>query len=123
MIFLGMRVEAKRWPWQKGYNWRGMENSSAPLNSGGARFGGGWGYKLGVDVGGSTVILNLLFGMVRISRAKRCVHCGKWIEGPTGKLMDSYEGKSTWDMHRECASALADQPGYNKWTPTPRGEF
>lgn len=59
-------VKASRWPWQPGYNWRGMENSRAPLNAGGARFGGGWRYKLGVDVGGSTVIVNLIFGMVRI---------------------------------------------------------
>lgn len=32
------------------------------------RFGGGWQYKLGVDFGGSTVILNCLVFSIRIQR-------------------------------------------------------
>jgi hypothetical protein len=34
------------------------------------RFGGGWKYKLGVAVGGDTVIIDLLFGSIRIERRK-----------------------------------------------------
>lgn len=65
MIRIGrITIAAKRWPWQEGYNWRGMSISRAPLNPGGARFGGGWRYKLGIDFGGRTVLLNLLFGML-----------------------------------------------------------
>lgn len=63
-------VTASRWPWQ-GYGWLPHSNGNgprAPLNPMGARFGGGWKYKLSVSVGGSTVILDLLFGIVRIVR-------------------------------------------------------
>lgn len=59
-------VKASRWPWQAGYNWRGMTNSRAPLNAGGARFGGGWRYKLGFAVCGQTLMIDLLFGMITI---------------------------------------------------------
>jgi hypothetical protein len=31
------------------------------------RFGGGWRYKLGIAVGGSTVVINLVFGSIRIN--------------------------------------------------------
>jgi hypothetical protein len=34
------------------------------------RFGGGWQYKLGIDIGGSTVILNLLVATLRIDHEK-----------------------------------------------------
>lgn len=34
------------------------------------RFGGGWNWKLGVMIGGSTVLLDLLVASVRISRVK-----------------------------------------------------
>lgn len=50
-----------------------MKYRGAPLNSGGDRFGGGWTYKLGIDVGGSTVILNLIYGMIRITTHKASV--------------------------------------------------
>ncbi len=32
------------------------------------RFGGGWKYKLGIQMGGSSIIINLLYGMIRISK-------------------------------------------------------
>lgn len=60
LIFKKIEITASRWPWQKG-------DYTAPLNPFGDRFGGGWKYKLGIDMGGSTVILNLLYGMIRIS--------------------------------------------------------
>lgn len=64
-----MKISAQRWPWQQGYNWKGTTNY-APLNYSGARFGGGWKYKLGIDIGGRTIILNLVFGMIRIGWGK-----------------------------------------------------
>jgi len=57
-------IKATRWPWQESGN---PNTLKAWLNPNGARFGGGWKYKLGIDIGGTTVILNLLFGIVRIS--------------------------------------------------------
>ncbi len=32
-----------------------------------ARFGGGWDWKLGVMIGGTSIILELIFGSVRIT--------------------------------------------------------
>ena len=68
-------IKAERWPWQ-GWGWRPHLNrihspGYAPLNSTGARFGGGWRYKLGIAVGGTTIYVDLLFGSVRISRERR----------------------------------------------------
>lgn len=76
MITIGrFELKAKRWPWQKGYNWRGMTNNVAPLNIGGARFGAGWKYSLGWSWGGGTygwtLRLDLLFGMVTILYNRR----------------------------------------------------
>ncbi|WP_132254697.1 hypothetical protein [Methylobacterium segetis] len=56
-------MTASRWPWQ-GYGWRSTGGPTAPLNRSGARFGGGWRYKLGIQVGSTTVLLDLLFGIV-----------------------------------------------------------
>lgn len=70
-----LKIEGSRWPWQ-GYGWFPHKNGrgrTAPLNPGGARFGGGWTYKLGISIGGRTIILDLLFGVVRISlESKPC---------------------------------------------------
>lgn len=63
-----MKIDFMRWPWQRGYDWRGMTGCTAPLNAGGARFGGGWRYKLGVDIGSRSILINLIFGIVRITR-------------------------------------------------------
>jgi hypothetical protein len=95
MRFLKWEIKASRWPWQEGYNWRGMTSSAAPLNAGGARFGGGWGYKLGIDIGGTTIMLNLLFGMVSINPRNKCKNCKKYILGKD----------SSWrhpDFHKDC---------------------
>jgi hypothetical protein len=74
-----LTITARRWPWQKTgnrqnpdetYGWLPHRNGRGPtalLNMGGARFGGGWRYKLRIDIGSSTVLLNLLFGYVTIS--------------------------------------------------------
>lgn len=64
-----LHIKADRWPWQ-GYGWfphkSGNSWTFAPLNSRGSRFGGGWDYKLGISIGGSTVYVDLLFGSLRI---------------------------------------------------------
>ena len=66
-------VTADRWPWQAGYNWHGMTNSTAPLNQpregekAAPRFGGGWKYNLGFQFSGRTLLIELLFGMLRFN--------------------------------------------------------
>ena len=68
-----LQVEAKRFPWQ-GYGWFPHKNGmghKAILNQSGARFGGGWNYKLGISIGSSSVVLDLVFGIVRISIAEK----------------------------------------------------
>lgn len=70
MKIAGLKITADRWPWQ-GYGWLPHKNGKgqrAPLNPAGSRFGGGWNWKLGVSVGGRSVIVDLLFGIVRIDR-------------------------------------------------------
>lgn len=72
-----VQVTFSRWPWQwylepdatravtpqgRRYGWFGKSTLLG-------RFGGGWTWKLGIEAGGSTVILNLLFGTVRITWA------------------------------------------------------
>ncbi len=67
-----IEITASRFPWQ-GYGWFPHKNGKGPtamLNPGGARFGAGWNWKLGVSVGGSTILIDLLIGTVRISRAR-----------------------------------------------------
>lgn len=61
-----LKITAERWPWQ-GYGWGLSTLTKAPLNPFGARFGGGWKYKFGIDIGTRTLVLNLIFGLV-------CVH-------------------------------------------------
>lgn len=61
-------ITASRFPWQ-GYGWFPHKNGKGPtalLNGSGARFGGGWKYKLGVSIGGTTVMVDLLFGTLSI---------------------------------------------------------
>lgn len=63
-------IKASRWPWQ-GYGWFPHKNGKGPtamLNSSGARFGAGWKYKLGISIGGSSVMIDLLFGIIMISK-------------------------------------------------------
>lgn len=67
-----LEIKAQRWPWQEGYNWRGatlgaMLNPIDAKTKVAGRFGGGWSFKLGIEIGGHTAILDLIFGMVRIT--------------------------------------------------------
>lgn len=69
-------IVASRWPWQKGYSWKGMTDRGAPLNRGkdgcSPRFGGGWKYKFGLSYASSetgwSLMLDLIFGMVIVRR-------------------------------------------------------
>ena len=70
-----VNIRADRWPW--------MTRKSAALlasadeaastkygwkpTKGMGRFGGGWNYSLGIEIGGSSVMINLLFGFISIS--------------------------------------------------------
>ena len=63
-------VTVSRFPWQ-GYGWFPHKNGKGPtaaLNPTGARFGGGWRYKLGFSLSDRTLMLDLLFGIVHIRR-------------------------------------------------------
>lgn len=66
-------IKASRWPWQ-GYGWFPHKNGKGPtaiLNSSGARFGAGWTYKLGISIGDSSVMIDLLFGIITISKERK----------------------------------------------------
>lgn len=71
-----LSITASRWPWQirrsSGlFSCPKTEKVGAKygwMPTGGmGRFGGGWKWSLGINVGGSTVILDLLFGSIRFS--------------------------------------------------------
>lgn len=60
-------LEVKRdWRWGR---WEFSYRRRSSKNLWG-RFGGGWNWKFGFDIGGTAVILNLLVSTLRISRAK-----------------------------------------------------
>lgn len=66
-------IETSRFP-NQGYGWFPHKNGKGPkalFNSQGSRFGAGWNYKLGIDIGSSAILLNLLFGMVMFRLDKK----------------------------------------------------
>jgi hypothetical protein len=71
-----LEITASRFP-NQGYGWFPHKNGKGPkavLNPSGARFGGGWAYKLGVSVGmgpNPTILVDLLFGIIRIKVNQR----------------------------------------------------
>lgn len=67
-----LKIKFDRWPWQ-GYGWFPHKNGKGPkaiFNPMGSRFGAGWNWRLGISVGSSTVLIDLLFGSVRVWREK-----------------------------------------------------
>lgn len=72
-----LRITADRWPWQRPVSWHQQLSGNLPRRYGWGtvpgmgRFGGGWNWNLGIQVGSSTVILNLLWGSVRINWLKK----------------------------------------------------
>lgn len=101
MIIGNLEITASRFPWHKGYNWRGMENARAPLNPSGARFGGGWNYKFGVDIGGTTVLLNVGIGIITLSKAQRCTMCNRAIPENSKDKVGVLHPK--YPAHKRCA--------------------
>ena len=73
-------ISASRWPWQVRTSPRAWLSTDPKGNAGNkfgwkptdgmGRFGGGWNWKLGIDVARTSLILNLIFGMVHISWRK-----------------------------------------------------
>ncbi len=63
MKIASLKIDARRWPWQPGYNWRGREGQMSPLG----RFGGGWKFCLGLEIGSRSFILNCGFGLISCS--------------------------------------------------------
>lgn len=112
MIIWKWEVVAQRWPWQSGYDWKGMKNNGAPLNAGGARFGGGWKYKLGLSFGGSTLMIDLLFGIVKVNKAPVCPACNRRIarkDRGMGLQQMPVPGKgwiSHCDLHKACIDGI-----------------
>ena len=75
-LYLGrVSIRADRWPWQvrrsvalmSGPDEKKGEKYGWKPTKGTGRFGGGWNWALGFEASSSTIILNLLFGTVRIS--------------------------------------------------------
>lgn len=110
-----IKIKADRWPWQKGYNWHGMVNSTAPLNQpkpgakAAPRFGGGWQWALGFEASasdlGGTVLLNLLFGMIRISwRTAKGQAADRLYEDQKAKALQEIEDRR---KRRETDQAAA----------------
>lgn len=71
-----LNINASRWPWQQmsatpegkriNFGFRPHKSGvrGAILNPTSARFGGGWNYKLGIDIANRSILLHLLFGSV-----------------------------------------------------------
>lgn len=71
-----LKIKASRWPWMPlEQHWSHGPNPPAKYGwrsvPGMGRFGGGWQYKLGIQWGGSTVIVDLLVGTIRFTWEKR----------------------------------------------------
>lgn len=75
-----IRVTFSRWPWQwyvrpeskrvhnpQGVRYGWTPNAATPFS----RFGGGWEWKLGIAFSGKTIMVDLLFGIVTITWAKK----------------------------------------------------
>jgi hypothetical protein len=70
-----VEITASRWPWQwylapdpkRAHTPQGKRYGWNPDSVAMSRFGGGWSWKLGVSFGGKTILLDLLFGIVRIT--------------------------------------------------------
>jgi hypothetical protein len=67
MTIFGYSITASNWPWNDGFNWKGRTG----LRSGLGRFGGGWNFCLGIEIGSNSAIINLGLGLIRISRVRK----------------------------------------------------
>lgn len=104
-------IKAKRWPWQViagvsvlGDQSRvGQKYGWSSKGSGMGRFGAGWKYSFGVEIGTSTVMLNLIWGTVTIRKMKPCPVCGKSVgEGEHARGIGDGTTVKPWLYHLEC---------------------
>lgn len=63
-----MKIKFDRWPWnyynkkaKQRYGWRPRKTILM------GRFGGGWNFKLGLMIGSGSIIIDLIFGSIRIN--------------------------------------------------------
>lgn len=75
-----MKITASRFPWQRRKSMAILSDPKTEAvgtrygwfgSNGMGRFGGGWNWKLGITAGGKTMIIDLVFGSIRITRGKK----------------------------------------------------
>lgn len=72
-----MKIKFRNWPWQiRPKHWSNPKGTTGKkcgwsLDQGGmGRLGGGWPIKLGLMMSKNTLVLELIFGSIRIERKK-----------------------------------------------------
>ena len=71
-MFGRLRIGPRRW----GNSWKGDSPLGKERRTMWKRFGGGWHWCLGVRVGGRTVLLELIWGLVSFTWEKRTAGIG-----------------------------------------------
>lgn len=135
--FINLEIVASRWPWQirthvavlSGPDEKAGDRYGWKPTKGMGRFGGGWNWKLGVNIGGSTVVFNLLYGMISISKPRKCVCCdkpilrgqksGPWAEGGYKKHLACYEAEVLEKKAAEALEAELNPKPIHPSTPVP----
>lgn len=90
-----LEISASRWPWMidrdegRKYGW-----GRTPVWG---RFGGGWHWKLGVEFGTRTVLLNLLYGIVSVRLARKAKAATAAVI--TDATVLAKLPKSSWSLH------------------------
>lgn len=126
---LNREITASRWPWQIRTSVAALSGPDEKVGDrygwkptkGVGRFGGGWNWELGINIGGSTVVFNLLYGMISISKPRKCECCdkpilrgqksGPWAEGGYTKHLACYEEEvATKKANDALEKALFEQP-------------
>lgn len=106
MIILGWEVYATRWPWQhRAATWANDEGKWGWNPGGLGRFGGGWQWAIGFNASKHFrgIVIDLLFGSIRISKLSRCSVCGGYMTH--GQRRGKWDVKSKTNnshMHLEC---------------------
>lgn len=113
MIFLGYQITASRFPWQVRTSMGALSDPKTEgigtkygwkSTPGTGRFGGGWQYELGIQIGGSTVLLQCLVGSVAISKARKCPCCKDWMRKgqKTGAWKYTTRHGVGYKQHADC---------------------
>ena len=118
---LNVEIRAERWPWMinphnpppKKYGWGRVPGMG--------RFGGGWQYQLGIDIGRwNSFILNLIWGSIRVSPPRKCHNCGKPIL--SGQRSGPWVGGG-YDKHLACFEEELEREFFAEPTPAPAKPF